>query len=135
MAHIDGRATRSHARNVACRDVNHVIALGDTRGMIVIPRSHPGIVSLTLAVRQDDVEMVSVRLQRDRVRMVARVDPERERARDQGRPESGLSAHAGEHQENDQDSHQGRLHGARISAALVTELGAPNEFGRAAARP
>jgi len=103
--------------------------------MVVVPRSLAVIVSIRRAVREDDVEMVSVRLERDRVRVVACVDPERERARTKSRPDCRLSAGAGEHQENGQLSRPGRIHGSRGSTAPVNDASMPNAFGRATAGP
>lgn len=132
---IEKRATDPRACDVACRDVNDVVAFGDARGVIVVLRSFASIVSSMLAVRHDDVEVVPIRPQRDRMAVVASVDPQRERARNQRRSECRLSDGTAEQQVDRQYSNLGRFHGSRGSAAPIGGVSLLDAFGCAIAGP
>jgi hypothetical protein len=56
-----------------------MVVFEETQGMVVIPRNFAAIVEITLSVGKNDVDVDSIRLQRNRVRVTVRADPERER--------------------------------------------------------
>lgn len=102
--------------------------------MVVTVRHRRAFGHLALAVRQHEIDVVSVCLQRERVPVqMACVDPERQRTRGERRPEGELDHRADKRNRGSQISHPGRLQESTGSRAPVGEISVPYAFGRATA--
>ena len=95
--------------------------------MVVLRRTSVGM-TVALAMRQHEMEVALVGDERDRMSVVAAMDPERQQPREEGGAGCDLHPSASKHERNDQRSHRRHFPGRERHGAL-RQLTVPSGFG------